>query len=129
MKTMLALESAYAIFKKNLKESLVMGCINIATNMLLGVGVLFCALIIAIIFAPFGFMAYWIFAKIGAWGVLAIAGVAALLVLLVLLAWYASFVQTTWVLFFQQIVLEKKDEKDAAEKLEAKVEVPSPEAV
>lgn len=129
MRTRIALESAYILFKKNIKENLIMGCIEIAARMLISIFILFCLIIIAIIFAPFGFIAYWIFAKTGAIIVAVFAILAACLFLLGLFSWYASFIQTIWVLFFQQIVFEKKDKKVVVEKIEAKTEVPNPEIV
>lgn len=128
MKTRMALESAYGIFRKNVRESLLMCLIGIGLNMLVAMAAFACLLIIAIVAAPFGFLAYWIFLKAGAIAVVIIAGVIALVILVALLSWYASFMQTFWVLFFQQISLEKK-EKKTIEELEAEIKVPSPEII
>ena len=128
MKTRMALESAYGIFRKNVRESLLMCLVGIGLNMLVAMVVLACLLIIAIVAAPFGFLAYLIFLKAGAIAVVIIAGVIALIILVALLSWYASFMQTFWVLFFQQISLEKK-EKKTIEELEAEIKVPSPEVI
>ena len=128
MKTRMALESAYGIFRKNVKESLLMGLLGIVLNMAVAAVAFACLLAMAIAIVPFGFLAYWVFSKTGVIAVVIIAGVIILGILAVALSWYASFVQTFWVLFFQQISLEKK-EKKTIEELEAEIKIPSPETV
>lgn len=129
MKTIESLESAYSIFKKNIKESLIMWCISIALNMVTIISILITISTVVLLFAPFGFLANYAFAKTGLFAVVVLGGFILLIASFIIFSWYSSFDQTMWVLFFQQIVLEKKEEKDVLEKFEAKVEIQSPEVV
>lgn len=129
MKIKMALEYSYVLFKKNIKESLLMGVIAIAINMVAIIPVFAGVLVVALLFAPFGLIAYLMFAKAGAIAVLIVGGIVGVAILLLFSSAYMTFIQTAWVLFFQHIALEKKEEKEAAEKMTAEEKIPEPEVV
>ena len=80
-------------------------------------------------FASFGFLAYFIFAKVGAIVVLIIGIIFGIVILLIISSACATFIQVAWVLFFQEISLEKQKIKLMVEKIETEAEVPNPEIV
>jgi hypothetical protein len=126
----LAIESAYSTIVKNFKESLLMGVVSIGLQI---VFVFLCLLTVFatfIIFAPLGYLTYLLFAKIGAI-ILAILGVITLILfVLILFSWYIAFLQTVWLLFFQQISFEKNDDKEKITvKQEPELEIPTPEII
>lgn len=125
----MALESAYGIFSENIKASLLMGLITILLSLLLLLALPVLILLVALIVLIPGFLAYLIFAKIGAIVFLIIGALSVTVVLLTLLSGYAAFVQVVWLQFFQQIAFEKHKEKKVVENLEAEGSVSSPEAV
>ena len=129
IKMKMAFESAYVLFRKNIKESLLMGIIAIAINVAIIIPVFIFLLAFILLCAPFGLAAYLVFAKTGAFIVLIVGVIFGIIIFLIFFSGYATFIQTAWVLFFQQISLEKKDEKKVIEKIEAKVEITTPEIV
>jgi hypothetical protein len=128
-KIKIALEMAYVVFAKNIKESLMLSLMVVAGNLLLVMAIFFLIIPLAIVFAPLGLLAYWIFAKIGAFVVLTIAISCYALLITVIISWYEAFLQAVWLFFFQQIAFEKDKEKKILEKLEVEGSVPNPEAV
>lgn len=128
-KIKIALESAYVVFAKNIKEGLMMSLIVIVSNLLLITAIFFLIIPLAIVFAPFGILAFWIFAKTGALVVMTIAILCFALLITVIISWYETFLQATWLFFFQQIAFEKDKEKKIPEKLKVESAVPSPEVV
>lgn len=129
MKIKMALESAYLLFRKNVWESLIMGLFGIIVCMaaMMAAGVAILAL--AILFAPFGFLAYFVFAKTGTLVVLVIGIIVACIIALVLMSFVTAFSQVIWVLFFQEISLEKKEEKKSFEEVGTTEKIPDPEIV
>ena len=125
----MSLESAYAIFAKNIKESLVMGLLTIVTSFLSLAVIIFSFVFLAIVFAPLSLIAYLIFAETGAMVFLIIAILLCIIVFCAIFSLYESFLQAAWLLFFQQIALEKHKEKKISEKLEVEGKIPSPEVV
>ncbi|HAR99497.1 MAG: hypothetical protein US57_C0014G0002 [Candidatus Moranbacteria bacterium GW2011_GWC2_37_73] len=126
----ISLESAYALFIKNIKESLVMSLVMFITRLLLLIVIVSGCLFVAIIFSPVGLIAYLIFAKIG---IIVIAIIAALICgafLMTVFSWYEAFLQTAWLVFFKQIAFEKDKELKTVEELaEMEVKIPNPEVV
>ncbi|HBI33631.1 MAG TPA: hypothetical protein DEA43_03735 [Candidatus Moranbacteria bacterium] len=129
-KLKISLESAYALFIKNIKESLIMSLVMFITRLLLLIVIVSGCLFVAIIFSPVGLIAYLIFAKTG---IIVIAIIAALICgafLMVVFSWYEAFLQTTWLFFFKQIAFEKDNELKTVEELaEMEVKIPNPEVV
>jgi len=129
MKIRTALETAYHLLRKNIRESLVMGCVAVALG-IAALAVFFLLIIIAaVIISPFGLMAYLIFAKAGAIAVLIIGVIIEVVILVSLFSGYASFSQVVWVLFFQEISLEKQEKKITVDEAEAETKIPNPEVV
>ena len=129
MKINMALEAAYVLFIKNIWRSLIMSCIGIALSIM--VTILISALLfsLALFYSPLSFALQLIFAKTST----IIASVASIVVggaiLLLLFSFFIAFIQSAWVLFFQEISLEKKEEKKNFEKVEMAEKIPDPEVV
>lgn len=125
----MALESAYGVFTENVKPSLIMGLITILLSLLLLIVLPILSLLIALVVLIPGFIAYLLFAKIGA-TIFVVIGVLSIAIFsLCLFSWYAAFMQVVWLNFFQQIAFEKHKEKKIVENLETEGSVSSPEAV
>lgn len=122
-----SLESAYNIFTKNIKESLMMGLVSIGMNLALIIVVFLLYMLSAIVFVPFGVIAYLLFAKTGLMVLLMIVMPFLIVATGLMLSWYESFLQTAWFLFFQQLAFEKNKEKKIVEKMEAEEKIPAPE--
>ena len=129
VKFMLALEMGYSLFKKNLKESLLMGCISLAVNTLSASFLLIFIIIAALIFLVPIAIAYFLFAEAGVIVAAIIGGIFILGFMAFIFSPYFVFIQTMWLLFFKEITLEKKEEKNAFEKTEAVEKIPDPETV
>jgi hypothetical protein len=128
MKTRMALESAYGLFRKNIKKSVLMGLVTVGTDLAaLAILAVFLVTLAAGILALGMALSVWV-AKALAAAVMIAAAVVVAGFLLAMFSWYAAFKQTAWVLFFQEISLEKQMEKKLSEKLEAEA-MPTPEAV
>ena len=124
-----SLDAAYGLLEKNFSSSLLAGCIAIALNIALWV-LIFCVIIvIVLVIAPFAAASYFIFAQTGLMVVLLLGALLLILALLIIFSWFEAYLQTFWVLFFQQISLEKQEEKKILEKLEIDGKIPTPEAV
>jgi len=124
-----ALESAYALFSKNIKDSLIMGLIIVMANIALVATLLLLLLPAVIVFAPLGLIAHLLFAKTAAIVVAGIAILVYLIIAVAIVSWYESFVQTCWLLFFQQIAFEKHKDKEVAAELEVVVKTVTPESI
>lgn len=129
IKIKMAMELAYRLFKKNFKESLVMGFISVGTSLVIAGALLIPVFLFSIIFLIVGGVAYSLFAKIGGMVIAIIGATGIIIFLIVMFSWYMAFLQTVWTLFFQEISLEKKEEKKAAEKIESVEKIPNPETV
>lgn len=129
IKVKMALEYAYGLFIKNIKESLTMGIIAFAIGIAAIVPILFFIFVSIVIFALLGLLFYVVFAKIGGITILIVGIIFGGLSLLIFSSAYATFMQTAWVLFFQEISLEKQRKKIATEKNKVETEIPDPEVV
>ncbi|NTW26851.1 MAG: hypothetical protein HGA36_00800 [Candidatus Moranbacteria bacterium] len=128
-KIRMALEAAYEIFAKNIKMSLVMGLVMIVTCLIMLIAVLFLGLMLAIVCLPIGFGAYLLFAKTGIVVLGIVVAVIFAATCTVVFSWYAAFLQTVWLMFFQQIAMMKNNEKKIQEEIEIEGEIPNPEIV
>ncbi|EKE19631.1 MAG: hypothetical protein ACD_8C00131G0001 [uncultured bacterium] len=125
-----SLELAYVTLAKNIKESLIMGVISLGLGMLVMILTMVVGVFIFGLVGTLGFLANMLFAKIGMIVVGTIGGIFGGIVLVSLLSWYAVFMQTTWLLFFQEISFEKdKEKKKTMERVEAGMEVSDPGVV
>lgn len=117
-----SIRSAYAVLKKNIKESLIMGIARMISGIIAGISLLILFLIIIAFFSTIGFLAYFSIGYAGAIAV-AILGISTLVV--VNFIWQSAFnvfLQCAWILFFNKIaaVEDKKEEKlkeEAKEKI------------
>lgn len=129
MKIKIALESAYILLIKNIWESLIMGLIGIGVGMVAMMVIFVFILAIAIMCAPFGFIIYLAFAKTGALVILILGIIIGCAAMLTLLSFLTAFMQSAWVLFFQEISLAKKEENNVFEKMEVAEKIPDPEVI
>lgn len=129
MKITAAFESAYALFIKNVKKSLIMGCVAIVINILAMVTVFVFSVIIIAVFAIFGALVYYLFAKAGAIFIFVFGVLVFGMLFLIFFSGYLFFMQAAWTLFFQEISLEKREEKRAALVLESSEKIPASETV
>jgi hypothetical protein len=115
-----ALENAYALLLNNLPASILMLLVIILTSFVFGLVVFSVSVPVILIFMLIGGLAY-LAAKIA--GVIVVAVIGGLVILaafFLLRAVYETFVQTVWILFFQEIAKPKVEEKIAEKVLEPK---------
>lgn len=124
-----SLEGAYNLFRKNIKESLFMMLISLALNILVFFIFFFGLVSLALVFLPFGWLAYITYAKTGAIAVMIVGLIIAFVLALIIFSSLAAFTQTAWLIFFKQISADKNEEEKLAERLAAENKLPSPEAV
>jgi len=129
MKIKMALEAAYMLLRKNIWESLIMGCIGIALGIVAMMLISALLLSLALLFSPLGFALQSMFAKTGMLIVLITSVIVGSVILLALFSFFTAFVQSSWVLFFQEISLEKKEENKIFEKVEVAEKIPDPEII
>lgn len=129
IKIRLALEHAYHLLQKNIRGSLIMGLLAIVLGISALATVFVLMMMVVIIISPFGLIAYFVFAKAGAVTILIAGIIIEVIIFIFLLSVYASFSQILWVLFFQEISLEKQEKKLAVLKMETETQVPTPETV
>lgn len=128
LKIWASIENAYALLRKNLGVSIIMGLIFFLLGIILGLSLLMVILpIVAALFA-LGSLLYLALKGIG----LAIAiGLGAIIVLAIILfirSIYETFAQTVWILFFQEIAKPKVEEIVTEEVPEIK-SAPAPDPV
>ncbi|HOF42268.1 MAG TPA: hypothetical protein PLF30_03855 [Candidatus Moranbacteria bacterium] len=129
MKLRQSLESAYSLFRKNIKESLLMAAILFVLNIFAFILFLTLLTFISIAFIPLVLIAFLVFAKTGVIIILTVALIIILTMTFFLSSIFAAFMQTAWLLFFKQIAADKNDEEKFAEKLAAENKIPSPEVI
>jgi hypothetical protein len=129
VKIKVSLELAYSLLRKNIRESLVMGCAAILAAIAFTVSVCIFLVISALLIAALGLLLYFLLAKTSAVIICALGCAIEAIIFLLLSSWYFSFMQTAWVLFFQDISLEKQTEKKLTEKLESAKEIPAAETI
>lgn len=128
-----SIKLSYKLFEKNIKESFIMGLVLIGINLLIGVGLIFIILGIAI---PSWLVGVIFYKSISSLAIL-ILGIIMSIVFVALMTFIRSilnvFFETMWILFFYEIANEKENitgiaekEKDIDLATDAKVE---PEAV
>jgi hypothetical protein len=115
-----SLERAYDIFRKNLKESILMGLLFIPLNIVLAILIIAAIIPIIIIFVIFGFILFFAAGKIGLGIAIALGLMVIISCFLAIKSIYAIFSQSVWILFFHEIAKIKK---------EAEVMEPEPERV
>jgi len=124
-----AIESSYALFRKNMSPSIIMALIFVLIGIIFGIGVLIACVPLVIIFAILGLVFYLIFKKVGIMIIAGIGIVIATILLLVLRSIYESFAQAVWVFFFHEIAKPKITEiaaETVADKIPDPVATPDP---
>ena len=129
MTVKMSLDAAYVLLEKSLKKSLLAGCVAIILNIAIWLVVFVATAILSLFIAPFAFAFYLIFAKTGLMMILLLGALLLIVTLLTIFSWFEAILQAFWVLFFQQISLEKQEEKKVLEKLEVDGKIPTPEPV
>lgn len=125
-----SLESAYELLENHLKSSLAFGLISIALNLIFLITLMLIIVIVGFVFTLLGFFVYQFFSQTGTAFFIILGAILLLIAIAALFSWFNAFIQSAWVLFFQQISLEKKQAKKEKEtKLETDAIVPDPEAV
>lgn len=132
LKIFSAIESAYALFEKNILSSIIFALLFIP----LGIIIMFLAIMLliplAIIFLVLGFISYLILSKIGAFIVLLLGVLVLVPAFIFIRSIWEVFAQTAWVLFFQEIASPKSEEtiQEKTEEIEEKEEsLPEPNPV
>jgi amino acid permease len=85
--------------------------------------------IVALVVSLVGFLIYIIFAKVGMIIAATFGIILEAAIFLLFFSAYSSFSQIFWLMFFQEISLEKQEKKINAEETEAETKVPTPETV
>jgi hypothetical protein len=116
-----SLELAYAVFLKNMRESLIMGLIMLGVSLSLVFFSIAFLLLLVIVFVPMGFLAFWLFAKSGALIIAIIAGCIFALLMVGMMSLYYAFFNIVWLLFFRIISMEKSKEELPTENVELEV--------
>lgn len=125
-----SIESAYALFRKNLWPSALMALINTGAGFIIGIPLLILLFVFIMLGLAGGFLIYTLLQWIG----VIIFAVIALLIFMAIAFLVRSFMevffQTVWILFFQEIATQPKAEEIIAEPvLETKPEVKPAEGV
>ncbi len=110
LKPWAAIDSAYSLFKRNIKSSLLMAVFFIAINIFLFILIVLTMLPLAIVFIPIGLILLLIAGHIG----VLIIGAIALLIFGIIIFFLRSilevFFQTAWILFFHEIASPEEKE-------------------
>ncbi len=102
-----SLEFAYAIFSKNIKESLIMGVISFVFTLLATAIASLAMLVVITIYSSFKMALYLMFVKIIANFLILAIIIAIIVVVAAFFSWYLVFLYTSWFLFFQEIAFKK----------------------
>jgi hypothetical protein len=129
MKIRDCLEAAYSLFEKNLAQSFHLIILSLTFCLLLLLALLLLLISVAIIFAPFLLVAYFFLTQSALLVLASIAALFALSLFIVALCFYFVFLETFWVLIFQELTLEKKPENKEQQAFEIEGEIPTPEVV
>ena len=119
VKPWLAIENAYALFKKNILASIIMSLLFIPLSIFSFFVIIAIALIVLIVFGIIGVILFWAFKEIGVM-IAIIAGLVTLISgLIIFYAFFSAFSQVAWVLFFYTMATPKEKEIVAEKKAEA----------
>ncbi len=128
MSLMMAIDSAYDLLEKNLKHSLIMGIFSFSLYFI-SMFVCFLIVLLAVLaIVPLGFLLYIGLANVGMYLAIGLGSLIVALLIATFFSAYEAFIQSLWVLFFQQIALDKKKDKED-ERIKIEGSLPSPEAI
>jgi hypothetical protein len=123
-----AFEKAYLLFRKNVAPSILMALFFIFLNLIFFIIILGIILMLLITLGPVGIVLYFIFSKIGAIIIFIIAIIIFVISVVILNSIYNVFSQAVWVLFFNEIGRQKKEETIQEKEIEAfEGKIPNPE--
>jgi len=128
LKIWASIENAYALLRKNLGVSIIMGLIFILLGMVLGLSLIILLVPFAAVLVALGSVLYLAFKGISVAIAIGIGAVIILAITLFMRAVYETFAQTVWILFFHEIAKPKVEEVVAEEVEEIKV-APAPDPV
>lgn len=128
MKIKDSLESAYDLLEKHYKESIIFGLMIIGLNIALIFLTIIIIFTIALIFLPIGILLYFLLPQTGLFATTVLIFIAIFIILIVFMSFFQAFLQSAWVLFFQQIALDTKEEKKKEKVVEPEAILPDPEA-
>lgn len=122
-----SLKLSYKLFEKNIKESLIMGVLVVATNFVVGIGFMVLIMVLLVPSAIIGVIVY----NIGQKPIMIAALVLAIILFVGIMMFISSvvtvFFETIWVLFFGEIGKDGEESEVLGEK-EKSVEMPKSEA-
>lgn len=125
-----ALESAYGLLEKNIQRSITFGIISIGLNLFFMIVLMLIVSIIVLFSFLIGFLFYLMLSISSVSASIVIASFLLFFIIFSLFSWFNAFMQSAWVLFFQQVSLRKNNHKKAKEPvLETDAIIPDPEAV
>ncbi|MFA4817716.1 MAG: hypothetical protein WC608_03305 [Parcubacteria group bacterium] len=128
LKVWASIENAYALLRKNLGVSIIMGLIFILLGMILGLSLIILLVPFVAVLVALGSVLYLALKGIGVAIAIGIGVIIILAVTLFVRSIYETFAQTVWILFFHEIAKPKVEEVVAEEVEEIKV-APSPDPV
>jgi len=129
MRLKIAIESAYDLFERKAKESLLFGIIAIGLRIGMALVSIAILIMVGIVITPLALLCYIMFAKAGIVIASALGLIIAIIAMMLAYSWFELFIQALWVQFFQEITLQKKKDKEHVEEVEIQGSVPTPEAV
>lgn len=107
----LAMENAYALFRRNVWPSIIMSLLFIPLGILAFLTMLLFALVFLVIFGLFGFVLYLVIKQAGIIIAAVIGGSAFLLTVLTFYSAFNAFSEVAWVLFFHIIAAPQKTQE------------------
>lgn len=105
-----ALENSYALFRKYLSSNLILLLIFIPIGIVISIVSFLVLIIVAAVFAPIGFILYYLIGKIGAAFAIIFGGLIILAAILAIQSVVQVFLQTFWLLYFHEIAKQQNKE-------------------
>jgi hypothetical protein len=127
----LAVENAYAIFKKNILASIIMSLFFIPLGIISFFVIIAIALLLLIIFGLIGLALFFLFEKVGVMIAVATGIICFVFATAVFLSFFSAFSEVAWVLFFHVVATPKEKEKIAekAQEEEKEAILPATETI
>jgi len=123
LKPWLAVENAYALFKKNILASIIMSLLFIPLGILSFFVLIAIALAVLIVFGLVGLVLFFAFKETGAIIALVLGLIVFIPAVFLFFSIFSTFSEVAWVLFFHVIATPKEKEKVEEKALETKTEV------
>jgi len=123
LKPWLAVENAYALFKKNILASIIMSLLFIPLGILSFFVIIALALVVLVVFGIIGLVLFFALKNTGAIIALVLGLLAFIPTVILFYSIFTAFSEVAWVLFFHVIATPKEKEKVEEKILEAEAEV------